>query len=110
MFMGVLGHITGYDTARPVVKRLVEALPPGSYVVVADGTDADPAYVAAIDQYNSSGAIPHLLRSPEDIAGFLDGLEIVQPGVVPCPRWRPDDATPGTAAGDCTLCGVGHKT
>jgi hypothetical protein len=53
--------------------------------------------VAAQEQYNESGAIPYRLRSPEQIAGFFEGLELVEPGVVSCPRWRPDP--PGTSDG-----------
>jgi hypothetical protein len=35
-------------------------------------------------------ARPYYLRSPEQVAGFFDGLELVEPGVVRIAHWRPD--------------------
>ncbi|MFG1767211.1 SAM-dependent methyltransferase [Micromonospora parva] len=54
----------------------------------------------------------YTLRSPEQIAGFFEGLEPVEPGVVPCPQWRPDDAvdTPVDTPVDIdAFGGVGRK-
>jgi hypothetical protein len=107
MLMGILGHVTDADEARSITKRLLEALPSGSYLALYDGTDTDPAGVAAQDNYNRSGAVPYILRSPEQIGGFFDGLELVEPGVVSCSRWRPDAA--GVPAEVDAVCGVGRK-
>jgi O-methyltransferase involved in polyketide biosynthesis len=90
MLMGILGHVTDDDEARSILRRLLAALPPGSYLVLYDGTDTDKAGVEAQERYNQSGAVPYVLRSPERIAGFFEGLELVEPGVVSCPHWRPD--------------------
>ena len=52
---------------------------------------------------------PYTLRSPEQIAVFFDGLQMVEPGLVPCPRWRP---APGEAASTRDMdeyCGLGRK-
>ena len=51
----------------------------------------------ATQDYNDSGALPYVQRTPEEIASFFEGLELVEPGVVSCPRWRPDPA-PGSAS------------
>jgi hypothetical protein len=95
MLMGIMGHIGDDDEARSIVRRLLDALPSGSYLALCDGTDTNPAGVAAQAQYNESGAIPYRLRGPEQIAGFFEGLELVEPGVVSLPRWRPDAADAG---------------
>jgi hypothetical protein len=95
MLMGILGHVSNYDEAQSIVKRLLAALPSSSYLALYDGTDIDKADVEAQQQYNESGAIPYILRSPEQIARFFDGLELVEPGVVSVPRWRPDPADLG---------------
>jgi O-methyltransferase involved in polyketide biosynthesis len=93
MLMGILRHISDYDEARSIVKRLLDALPSGSYLALNDGTNViSKAFEAAQQGYNESGAVPYHLRSPERIAGLFDGLELVEPGVVSCPRWRPDPA------------------
>jgi O-methyltransferase involved in polyketide biosynthesis len=92
VLMGVLAHIGDYHEARSIVRTLLDGLPPGSYLAVRDGTDTSPAYVEAMRHYNATGAVPYHLRSPDQIAGFLTGLEPVPPGVVSCPRWHPDTA------------------
>ena len=110
MMMGVLGHVTGYDAARTIVSRLLEPLPSGSYLVLYDDTDTDQGKVEALRGYSESGAVPYHLRSREQIAGFFDGLELVEPGLVFCPKWRPDATTfssPGADSG--ALCAVGRK-
>jgi hypothetical protein len=90
MLMGILGHIEDFDEARSIVRRLVDALPSGSYLVQYDSTNTSEAYVDAIRQYNEGGSLPYILRSPEQIARFFDGLELLEPGVASCSRWRPD--------------------
>jgi S-adenosyl methyltransferase len=47
------------------------------------------------------------MRSREEVARFFDGLELVEPGLVPVPQWRPD---PDTKAVPAPLwCAVGRK-
>jgi hypothetical protein len=111
MLMGILGHVIDDDEARSIGKRLLDALPSGSYLALYDGTDTDKAGVEAQEEYNKSGADPYRLRSPEQIAGFFDGLDLVEPGVVSPPQWRPDPAAPN---GDLPMevdavGGVGRK-
>jgi hypothetical protein len=53
------------------------------------------AGVEAQERYDQSGAVPYRLRSPEEIAGFFEGLELVEPGVISTSRWRPDPAGDG---------------
>jgi len=96
MMLGILGHIGDDDEARSIVKRLLDALPPGSYLTICDGTnDLFEAGVEAQQLYNESGAVPYRLRSAQQIADFFEGLELVEPGVVSCPRWRPDPVAIG---------------
>jgi hypothetical protein len=96
MMLGILGHIGDDDEARSIVKRLLDALPPGSYLTICDGTnDLFEAGVEAQRLYNESGAVPYRLRSARQIAEFFEGLELVEPGVVSCPRWRPDPVDVG---------------
>jgi hypothetical protein len=108
MLMGIMGHITDDQEARSVVRRLLAGLPPGSQLALCDGTDTDPAGVEAQERYNQSGAVPYRLRSPDQIAGFFEGLELVEPGVMSCPRWRPDPAE-GPPAEVAAHGGVGRK-
>jgi S-adenosyl methyltransferase len=109
VLMGILAHISDYDQARSIVKRLLDAVPSGSYLVVRDGANTNEAYERAIRRYNDSGAVPYHLRSPEQIARYLDGLELVEPGVVSCPLWRPETADIGTPIELAVLGAVGRK-
>ncbi|MDW6057822.1 SAM-dependent methyltransferase [Streptomyces sp. FXJ1.4098] len=92
MLMGILGHIQDYDEARSIARRLQDALPAGSYFVHYDSTDTDQALKQAQQGYDDTGAVPYVLRSPEQIARFYDGLEVIEPGIVSCPLWRPESA------------------
>jgi hypothetical protein len=108
MLMNILGHIPDYDQARAIVAELVAALPAGSYLAIADGTNVvrGEEFDKAIAIWNSSGSLPYTLRTPEQITGFFDGLEILEPGVVSCPLWRPV-ATHMREVDE--FCGMGRK-
>jgi hypothetical protein len=112
MLLGILGHAGDIDEARSIVKRLLDPLPSGSYLALCDGTDVmDREQVRAAQQgYNDSGAVPYHPRQPEEIATFFDGLELVEPGVVSCTRWRPAATGSGDLPREVDLFGgVGRK-
>ncbi|MGW6460503.1 SAM-dependent methyltransferase [Streptomyces sp. NPDC055078] len=92
----VLGHIVDFDEALALVARLVGRLPSGSHLALSHADAADAEHAAAQDAYNASGAVPYILRSPEQIVRFFDGLELVDPGFVSWPNWRPDATTTST--------------
>ncbi|MFI5568386.1 SAM-dependent methyltransferase [Streptomyces sp. NPDC051740] len=108
MILNTLGHVADYEQARDLVRRLMAGLPPGSHLVISDSTATSEGMIAASNAYNSSGAVPYHVRSVEEIAGFFDGLELVKPGVVRVPEWRPDEDGDDAAAVDA-YCGVGRK-
>ncbi|MEU8268489.1 SAM-dependent methyltransferase [Sphaerisporangium sp. NPDC049002] len=109
ILMGVLGHMSDYEEARSIVRWLMDALPPGSHLAIADATSTSEAFEQAQDQYNEGGSVPYLLRAPEEIARFFEGLELVEPGVVELSRWRPDPSPFDTAVPVDEVCGVARK-
>ena len=111
MLMNILGHVGDHAQARQIVAHLMGALPPGSHLAVADGTNVidGPAFDAAIAIWNQAGSLPYHLRKPEEIAQFFTGLELVEPGVVSCPLWRPRSSEVGTVVPVDEFCGVGRK-
>ena len=108
---GVLGHVVDIGEARSIVRGLMDALPSGSYLSLNDGTSVvgGDQVEQATQDYNESGALPYIQRTPEEIASFFDGLELVPPGVVSCPRWRPDPTPDGPPAEVDAFGGVGRK-
>jgi hypothetical protein len=112
MLLGILGHIDDDDEARSIVRRLLGALPAGSHLTICDGTnDLFEAGVEAQRRYNESGAMPYRLRSAQQIADFFEGTELVEPGVVSCPLWRPDpvEVGRGLPAEMDQVAGMGRK-
>ncbi|MFO7251177.1 MAG: SAM-dependent methyltransferase [Actinomycetes bacterium] len=106
--MGILGHIEDYDEARSIVRRLVAGLPSGSYVGIYDGCASDDAIVQSTEVYNSSDTVPYIVRPPEQIKGFFEGLELVDPGVVYIQQWRPDAVPLGEDSHVDAMGGVGR--
>ena len=110
MLLGILGHIDDDAEARSIIKRLLDGLASGSYLVLCDGTNTSQAGIQAQDDYDQSGAIPYRLRSPEQVAVLFAGLELVKPGVVSLPRWRPDPTSgDGPPPEIDAVGGVGRK-
>jgi S-adenosyl methyltransferase len=91
MLMGIMGLVHDHDEAYSIVDRLMRDLPSGSFLALYDGSDTDPAYLDAIRRYNqASGGVPYTPRSHDQITHFFDGLDLLEPGIVPVTRWRPD--------------------
>lgn len=109
ILMGILAHIDDYDEALSIVIRLLDAVPPGSYLAVRDGADTNREYSAAIDRYNQTGAVPYRLRSPAQIEGYFDGLDLIEPGLVSCPLWQPDAPDISTPIVRAVYGAVGRK-
>ncbi|GAA2211664.1 SAM-dependent methyltransferase [Nonomuraea monospora] len=108
IMLSIAGQVPEYDVAAGLVRRFVEALPSGSLLVLSDGVNANPALVEAVNAYNRQAAFPYTLRAPEEVAGFFEGLELVPPGVVPTPLWRP--GPPQASSGVVSaVCAVGRK-
>ncbi|MGH3901449.1 MAG: SAM-dependent methyltransferase, partial [Pseudonocardiaceae bacterium] len=95
MFMGVLGHVADVDEMWSIVARVMAAVPSGSYLALWDGTDTGEAAREATTKYAESGAVPYLLRSPEQVGQCFEGLEMVDPGLVSITQWRPDTVEVG---------------
>src|SRR6185437_1311543 len=113
MMLGIMGQLPGSagpSGPRSIVTTLLDALPPGSYLALSDGTDTSPALNHAIAAYNQNSVSSYHLRSPEEIARFFDGLTLVPPGVVTTSRWRPDLAEASAEPREVdAICGVARK-
>ncbi|WP_336213986.1 SAM-dependent methyltransferase [Nonomuraea sp. LPB2021202275-12-8] len=110
MMLSIAGQLVDEDNPKDIIDQLMDPLVPGSYLVLSDGTNTNPALIEAVASYNKSAANTYQLRSPERISEFFAGLEPVEPGVVPTPEWRPApdrwDEPPAVVS---AVCGVARK-
>ncbi|URN00628.1 SAM-dependent methyltransferase [Actinomadura madurae] len=92
--MGVLEFIPDHEQAYGIVRTLLDAATSGSYFAMYDGTNVihGEASDRIVEVWNASGNTELVLRTPEQIARFFDGLDLLEPGVVPVTHWRPDTA------------------
>src|SRR5918992_311171 len=92
MLMGILGHIQDWEEAKSIVRRLLDGLCPGSFLLHYDGTYEvqGEALQQAQEEYDDTGAVPYVLREPAQLAELYEGLELVEPGQVSCLKWRPE--------------------
>jgi len=109
----VLHFIVQDELAYGAARTIVDALAPGSYVAISHGLVEDRTRKMVDDVVEDYKAAANVRpRRQEEIAGFFDGLELVEPGLVRTPLWRPedpddlmlDDPTTSNA-----LVGVGRK-
>lgn len=110
MMLGIMGQIPDSDQPKVVVDQYLAALPTGSYMALSDGTDVNPALISAVTQYNQGAAGSYHLRSPDELATFFEGLELVEPGVVSTSMWQPAPSR-WSSHGDLVnaISGVGRK-
>ncbi|MER7283418.1 SAM-dependent methyltransferase [Dactylosporangium sp. NPDC000244] len=109
MLIAVLHFVPDSDDPAGIVRRFREAVKPGSYIALSHGSpppqhEEDAAKVSTVYQRTST---PLHLRSSAEIGRLLDGLEIVEPGVVPVTAWHPDDT--GVEPRPEVLAAVGRK-
>ncbi|MFI0239238.1 SAM-dependent methyltransferase [Streptomyces sp. NPDC016845] len=97
MLLGILNFVVDTDEATSIVHRLVEAIPSGSYVVLTHPTLelGGEGNEAAMKFWNENATPPITARTGAEIAAFVDGLEIVEPGLVSCARWRTEEGEEG---------------
>jgi hypothetical protein len=93
MLVALLHFIEDKDDPWKTVGEFRDALAPGSLIVLThagEGEARKPARAdEVVDLYRDIGS-PLLLRSRADVLGFFEGCELVDPGLVAMPRWRPD--------------------
>jgi hypothetical protein len=110
LLVAVLHFVKDSDDPERIVARLREAVPAGSYLAISHGTqDFSPQRAEeAVHGYDQATA-PFVLRSRQQFEGFFDGLELVEPGVVQLPYWRPDGEVDPSASKIWLYAGVGRK-
>lgn len=91
LLVAILHFLPDSEGPAALVAELREELAPGSYVVISHGTiDGQPARVAEAMQHYDQTTAPFQPRNRAEILRFFDDLELIEPGLVHVPQWRPD--------------------
>ncbi|MFE7591798.1 SAM-dependent methyltransferase [Kitasatospora sp. NPDC057512] len=120
VFSAVLHHLDDSERPAGLVRWWVDRVPPGSLVYVSHfrsvgspggesgrspggepggnsgGTEEGRRAERKLRESFGRGR----WRTDEEILGLLDGLDLLEPGLVPCPLWRPESAGTGGAPAD----------
>jgi hypothetical protein len=103
MLVAVMHFIPDQDQPYKLLARLTDALPTGSYLVLSHAT-GDFVATGTVDQGRAILGPQFQFRTREQVARFFDGHELVPPGIVPVPDWRPaDDGTVRADAADVSM-------
>ncbi|MEV2214205.1 SAM-dependent methyltransferase [Streptomyces sp. NPDC050997] len=109
LLVAVVHFLTDADKPGQIIATLRDALPAGSFLVLSHATGDFADRSAAQDVYSKASATLNL-RSRDEIAGFFDGFELVDPGLAQAPFWRPDTPPPAGSAEIGFYGGVARKT
>jgi hypothetical protein len=92
LLISVLHLIADDEEAYHVVRSLRDAVAPGSYIAIAHGTyeGSPPEVSRRLREIGARTTTPTKSRSRRAIERFFDGLELVEPGLVFVPIWRPE--------------------
>jgi SAM-dependent methyltransferase len=95
LLIALLHYLSDADDPARTVSRLTAPLAPGSYVALSHGTDDGPADMATMQQIGRRSGIEVTWRGRRQVEALFGDLELVDPGIVWVPQWRPEsDADP----------------
>jgi SAM-dependent methyltransferase len=92
MLVAILHFLPDSDGPQAIMRTLLDALPPGSYLVATHVTpEHDPEGVMGLERTYQAAGVPAQSRVVDDFAGLaFGGLDLVDPGLVLVSEWRPD--------------------
>jgi hypothetical protein len=95
MLIAIMHFVPGTGEVRPIVRRLMDELPSGSYLAATHFTVdfLPPEERAAYQQMLDAGRSDVWPRDRAEFTGLFDGLDLVEPGVVLATEWRPEPGT-----------------
>jgi S-adenosyl methyltransferase len=112
MLVAILHLIPDEDDPRGIVTRLMAAVPPGSHLVISHPAsdlrataEATAEMARRLNRLMAQRVIP---RSHAEITRFFEGLELLEPGIVRGPEWRPDSGR-GTTVPSNMWAGLARK-
>ncbi|WNV86562.1 SAM-dependent methyltransferase [Umezawaea sp. Da 62-37] len=112
MMVAVLHFVPDSDDPARIVAAYGDVVAPGSVLVMSHATDGGGSGPTAEHrQLYTRTATPMNMRSPAQVTALFEGFDIVDPGVVFLPLWRPasPDDVDGNPERFTGLAAVGRK-
>jgi hypothetical protein len=100
LLLAILHHINDDEDPAAIMARLRDPLPPGSHMAITSfrmpGPEhpEDAAKTAAIEKMFNENLGTGRWRTDEEILAWFGDWEVIEPGLVPLPEWRPDGPLP----------------
>jgi SAM-dependent methyltransferase len=111
LLMSVLHFVSPDDDPAAVIRTIRDAIAPGSYLAISHGTgEGRSPRAAELQELYKSTATPLTYRDHDDVRALFAGWDLVDPGVVWAPEWRPNwpDEVGDDPAASLISVGVGR--
>ena len=111
LYIGVLHLVAEGEDPYGIVAKSAAATAPGSYLAITHpAADIDAEVVAeGARRYNQNVRTPQTRRTYEQTLRFFEGLDLVEPGLVQCHRWRPAPDAAGLGDNVSGWAGIARK-
>jgi hypothetical protein len=111
LLSGVVHHLSDDDDPGGIMAAVRERLSPGSYLLLSHFLYDDESRAYALERAFLHGGLGSgRFRTWEELRGYFDGLELVEPGLVYANEWRPDEFTQGESPVHTLYAGgIGRK-
>jgi hypothetical protein len=92
LLLALLHFVPDEDEARHIVRSFRDALPSGSYVVITHATTEriEASGRERVEELYRNASSPFHFRTRDQIEGLFEGLQMIEPGLVYIPLWRPE--------------------
>ncbi|MFG2003705.1 SAM-dependent methyltransferase [Spirillospora sp. NPDC048911] len=110
MLVAILHHLHDDEDPKGLVDAYMDAVPAGSHLFITHFCNFGPVAEALQEKFLRLLGTGRF-RTPEEITAYFDGYDLLEPGVVPNPYWRPDEppAAALTIAQQLHYTGLGRK-
>jgi hypothetical protein len=117
LLLAILHHFNDHEDPAGIARRYREALPSGSYVAVSHFVNPGEENPAAarraltVEKLFADSLGTGRFRMWDEILGYFGDFDLVEPGLVPLPEWRPDpwDRSQQSHTYSTFVGGVGRK-